>query len=256
MNLDEIRQIIRMAPIEPDRVRRRLSHCHSIDDLRAAARRVLPRSVFGYVDGAADEEVSLAANRAAFRRYRFTAPDAPGSRHGQPGHPGAGHRPQLAHRPGPHRLHRHRQSGGRGGGGAGGGPARRALRAVHGRHDHHRGLRGRAPARAPRAVVPALHHARPRPDLVDGRARGGRRPAGAGGHPGHRRARQAAAGCPQRVHDPAHADPHHAGRHRRPLPLLDARWSPTRPPASSTSPPRWRASRPRWPTCPNCSIPT
>jgi L-lactate dehydrogenase (cytochrome) len=72
MNLDEIRQIIRMAPIERDRIRRRLSHCHSIDDLRAAARRALPRSVFGYVDGGADEEVSLAANRAAFRRYRFT----------------------------------------------------------------------------------------------------------------------------------------------------------------------------------------
>ncbi len=72
MNLEEIRQIVRMAPIEPDPVRRRLSHCHSIDDLRAAARRVLPRSVFDYVDGAADEEVSLAANRAAFRRYRFT----------------------------------------------------------------------------------------------------------------------------------------------------------------------------------------
>ena len=28
--------------------------------------------MFDYVDGAADEEVSLAANRAAFRRYRFT----------------------------------------------------------------------------------------------------------------------------------------------------------------------------------------
>jgi L-lactate dehydrogenase (cytochrome) len=71
VNLGEIRQLIRMAPVEPDRVRRRLSHCHSVEDLRAAARRVLPRSVFDYVDGAADEEVSLAANRSAFRQYRF-----------------------------------------------------------------------------------------------------------------------------------------------------------------------------------------
>jgi L-lactate dehydrogenase (cytochrome) len=71
VKLDEIRQLIRLAPVEPDRIRRRLSHCHSIDDLRAAARRALPRSVFDYVDGAADEEVSLAANRVAFRRYQF-----------------------------------------------------------------------------------------------------------------------------------------------------------------------------------------
>jgi L-lactate dehydrogenase (cytochrome) len=71
MKLEEIRQLVRMAPVDPDPVRRRLSHCHSIDDLRAVARRGLPRSVFDYIDGAADEEVSLAANRAAFRRYRF-----------------------------------------------------------------------------------------------------------------------------------------------------------------------------------------
>ena len=71
MKLDEIRQLIRMAPVEPDRVRRQLARCQSIDDLRLAARRGLPRSVFDYIDGAADEEVSLAANRAAFRRYRF-----------------------------------------------------------------------------------------------------------------------------------------------------------------------------------------
>src|SRR6201996_782061 len=71
MNLREIRQLIQMEPVELDTVQRRLSHCHSIGDLRRSARRLIPRPVFDYVDGAADEETSLAANTAAFRRYRF-----------------------------------------------------------------------------------------------------------------------------------------------------------------------------------------
>jgi L-lactate dehydrogenase (cytochrome) len=71
MNLREIRQLIQMEPVELDTVQRRLSHCHSIGDLRRSAKRLIPRPVFDYVDGAADEETSLAANTAAFRRYRF-----------------------------------------------------------------------------------------------------------------------------------------------------------------------------------------
>jgi len=71
MKATDLRQLIRLSPVERDRVRRRLARCHDIADLRAVARQVLPRSVFGYVDGGADEEVSLAANRAAFRRYQF-----------------------------------------------------------------------------------------------------------------------------------------------------------------------------------------
>jgi L-lactate dehydrogenase (cytochrome) len=67
----DVRQLIRVSPVEPDRVRRRLSRCHDIGDLRSAARRVLPRSVFDYVDGGADEELSLAANTDAFRAYRL-----------------------------------------------------------------------------------------------------------------------------------------------------------------------------------------
>src|ERR1700742_3150467 len=70
MNLREIRQLIQMEPVELDTVQRRLSHCHSIGDLRRSAKRLIPRPVFDYVDGAADEETSLAANTAAFRRYR------------------------------------------------------------------------------------------------------------------------------------------------------------------------------------------
>jgi L-lactate dehydrogenase (cytochrome) len=48
---------------------RRLARCHSIADLRRAAQRRLPRAAFDYADGAAEDEVTLARNTAAFQRY-------------------------------------------------------------------------------------------------------------------------------------------------------------------------------------------
>jgi L-lactate dehydrogenase (cytochrome) len=71
MRASEIRDLIRVKPVELDATRRRLSACHDIADLRSAGRRLIPRPVFDYVDGGADEELSLRANVAAFRRYRF-----------------------------------------------------------------------------------------------------------------------------------------------------------------------------------------
>ncbi len=43
----------------------------NIDELRAAARRRLPRVIFEFVDGGAFDEVTLRANRADFERWRF-----------------------------------------------------------------------------------------------------------------------------------------------------------------------------------------
>jgi len=71
MRVSEIRDLIRVKPVELDATRRRLSACHDIDDLRATGRRLIPRPVFDYVDGGADEEVSLRANTRAFRQFRF-----------------------------------------------------------------------------------------------------------------------------------------------------------------------------------------
>ena len=45
---------------------RRLADCHKIDDFRELARRRLPFPVFHYIDGAADDEATLARNTAAF----------------------------------------------------------------------------------------------------------------------------------------------------------------------------------------------
>ena len=71
MRASEIRQLIQMKPVELDATRRRLSACYDVSDLRAMGRRLTPRPVFDYVDGGADEELSLAANTKAFRRWRF-----------------------------------------------------------------------------------------------------------------------------------------------------------------------------------------
>ena len=42
-----------------------------IEDLREAARRRLPRAVFDFVDGGAQDEITLRANRADFARLTF-----------------------------------------------------------------------------------------------------------------------------------------------------------------------------------------
>lgn len=75
MRPSEVRELIRLRPIEWDRTTRRLARCLCTDDLRSVARSRLPRAVFDYVDGGADEEITLAENRASFQSWRF-APTA------------------------------------------------------------------------------------------------------------------------------------------------------------------------------------
>jgi L-lactate dehydrogenase (cytochrome) len=66
-----VRAVMRLRPIELDPVKRRLARAASVEDLREIARRRLPRGVFDYIDGAAEDEVTLAANSDAYRRIRF-----------------------------------------------------------------------------------------------------------------------------------------------------------------------------------------
>jgi (S)-mandelate dehydrogenase len=49
-----------------------LSRAANIDDLRELARRRLPRIVFDFFDGGAEDEVTLCDNRKAFERVRFS----------------------------------------------------------------------------------------------------------------------------------------------------------------------------------------
>jgi len=52
-------------------IERRLSRILTIWDMREAARRRVPRSVFDYVDGAADQELTLSACRRLFSHLQF-----------------------------------------------------------------------------------------------------------------------------------------------------------------------------------------
>jgi L-lactate dehydrogenase (cytochrome) len=49
----------------------RLGACHNVSDFARAARQRLPAPLFDYIDGGADDEVTMAANTAAFDRYAF-----------------------------------------------------------------------------------------------------------------------------------------------------------------------------------------
>ncbi|WP_225080768.1 alpha-hydroxy acid oxidase [Streptomyces sp. CoT10] len=71
MKIHEVRALIQLKPVELNRHRRHLAAAHTTEDFRLLARRALPRSVFDYIDGGADEETSLRANVDAFRRRRF-----------------------------------------------------------------------------------------------------------------------------------------------------------------------------------------
>src|ERR1043165_1193043 len=51
--------------------RARLNDAITIDDLKELARRRLPRVVWDYLEGGAEDEQTMAANRAAFDRYTF-----------------------------------------------------------------------------------------------------------------------------------------------------------------------------------------
>lgn len=54
-----------------NRTERALARALSIADLREIAQRKLPRSVFEFIDGGAEDELTLADNRAAFERLRL-----------------------------------------------------------------------------------------------------------------------------------------------------------------------------------------
>jgi L-lactate dehydrogenase (cytochrome) len=66
-----LRSVVRFKPVETDRIERRLAKAASVADLRLIARRRLPRGVFDYVDGGAEDERTLAANSAAFAEVGF-----------------------------------------------------------------------------------------------------------------------------------------------------------------------------------------
>ena len=69
--LDSLRAVLRFRRFELDPVTRRLARAASVADLRRIAKRRTPSGVFDYIDGAAEDERTLAANSADFGRITF-----------------------------------------------------------------------------------------------------------------------------------------------------------------------------------------
>ena len=69
--LRTLRSVLRFRRRARTRAERLRAEAVNIDDLRRLARRRLPNGVFNYIDGGAEDEVTMQANRAAFRRWNF-----------------------------------------------------------------------------------------------------------------------------------------------------------------------------------------
>lgn len=69
--VDTLRSVMQFRRLELDPVARRLATAACVADLRRIARRRLPRGVFDYIDGGAEDEWSLRNNSAAFARIEF-----------------------------------------------------------------------------------------------------------------------------------------------------------------------------------------
>jgi L-lactate dehydrogenase (cytochrome) len=67
----ELRELVRPRALPGDATDRRLARAVTVADLRADARRRVPRAVFDYVDGAAGAEIALRRSREAFERVEF-----------------------------------------------------------------------------------------------------------------------------------------------------------------------------------------
>jgi L-lactate dehydrogenase (cytochrome) len=68
---DTFRSVVRFRKFETDPVARRLRTAITVEDMRRVAKRRLPRGVFDYIDGGAEDERTLANNCAAFGQIEF-----------------------------------------------------------------------------------------------------------------------------------------------------------------------------------------
>lgn len=69
--IETFRSVVRFRGVQLDPVERRLAAAANVEDLRRVARRRLPGGVFDYIDGGAEDEVTLRRNSAAFRRVEL-----------------------------------------------------------------------------------------------------------------------------------------------------------------------------------------
>ncbi len=69
--LKTLRSVVQFGRFETNPTERRLARAANVEDLRRIAKRRLPAGVFDYIDGAAEDERTLAANARAFADTTF-----------------------------------------------------------------------------------------------------------------------------------------------------------------------------------------
>lgn len=69
--IESLRSVLRFRGFERDAAARRLARAADVRDLRRIARRRLPGGVFDYIDGGAEDELTMARNQGAFRDLGF-----------------------------------------------------------------------------------------------------------------------------------------------------------------------------------------
>ena len=69
--LRSIRSVVRFRKFELNRTNRLLRKVANVDDLRSLAKRRLPAGVFDYIDGGAEDEITLRRNVEAYRKVSF-----------------------------------------------------------------------------------------------------------------------------------------------------------------------------------------
>ena len=71
MKLRDIRSLVNVEAPARSVADKLARTCHSVDDIRTLAAKRLPRSIFDYLDGGAEDEVSLRRNRSSFDDWSF-----------------------------------------------------------------------------------------------------------------------------------------------------------------------------------------
>ena len=69
--INTFRESVQFQNVSLSPVERRLKRCVTVDDFRRVARRRLPRGVFDYIDGGAEDERTLRGNSSSFSRLEW-----------------------------------------------------------------------------------------------------------------------------------------------------------------------------------------
>jgi len=69
--VNSIRSVVKLRKLEISRTKRLLRKAANVDDLRKLAKRRLPIGVFDYIDGGAEDEITLRRNVAAYKKVSF-----------------------------------------------------------------------------------------------------------------------------------------------------------------------------------------